>query len=225
MPFLFMLIEQDMGQRCFAALNSRVVSFASICAGVTLFLTSSIAIYFGILASKCGLSVAIGESVLIEMVKMATNPTITAFFMVAIFVAVISTADSLLCSISSNLYCDFLTTSKSSSEKQISISRWLTLATGLLSFALTFLFDSVLAVLMLSYELSVSVLFVPVILAVLTKNPSRLGASVAMGSGALCFAVLFFFDPIVPREVLTQVVAFGGYFAAERFEQRALAVN
>lgn len=225
MPLLFMLIEQDMGQRCFAAINSRVVSIASICAGLTLFLTSSIAIYFGIMASKSGLSVSQGESVLIEMVKIATNPTVTAFFMVAIFVAVISTADSLLCSIGSNLYCDFLTAKVSSSEKQIAISRWLTLATGLLSFALTFLFDSVLSVLMLSYELSVSLLFVPVIIAVLAQNPSRLGASVAMGSGAVSFALFFFFDPIVPREILVQLFAFGGYVVGALLDQRIKVEN
>ncbi len=107
MPLLFMLIEQDMGQRCFAAKRPRTVSYASCIAGILLLVACLCPIYFGVLAGKSGLSIPEGSSVLITAVKTFTTPTFSTLLILSILMAIISTADSLLCSITSNLSVDF----------------------------------------------------------------------------------------------------------------------
>lgn len=206
MPFLFMLIEQDMGQRCFAAKSPRTVSFAAFAAGVLLILASVVAVYLGVEARRLGIEVSASSSILIEAVKVLTNPTVATFFMAAVLMTVISTADSLLCSISSNLSCDFL---PSTGMQQ---ARWITLITGLSALGIAIFFDNVVSMLMLSYELSVCVLFVPIAAAILSKTPSRLGAYSALFIGSLGFVAFRIVEPPLPREILTIGLATVGYF-------------
>src|SRR5262249_40206907 len=52
MPLLFMVIEQDMGQRCFAAESPKTVSKATLWAAAGTFILSLIPIYFGIAAKN-----------------------------------------------------------------------------------------------------------------------------------------------------------------------------
>ncbi len=218
MPLLFMFIEQDMGQRCFAAKKPKVISVSAISAGILLLVSASIAIYFGVLAKKLGIQALGNASILIESVKALTNPVVTTLFMAAIFMAVISTADSLLCSIGSNLSYDFLVSKKISAKKQVWISKMLTLITGLCSLGLVYLFDNVVTMLMLAYELSVCILFVPIIAALLSKNPSRLGASLSMASGAIGFGVFRFISVPIPKEVLTISLSFIGYMIGRKID-------
>jgi SSS family solute:Na+ symporter len=210
MPMLFMLIEQDMGQRCFAAKTPGIVGPSAITAGILLFVSSAIAIAFGVFARSLDIEGLENSSVLIEAVKALTNPTISLFFMGAILMAVASTADSIISSISSNLTCDFFP------SKNMNLSRILTLTTGLSALAVGYLFDNVVTVLMLSYELSVTVLFVPVIAAVLCKQPSVQGAYLAMAGGAIGF-VLFRTMPIpIPKELLSLALSYSGYLIGKR---------
>ncbi|NGX27867.1 MAG: Sodium/glucose cotransporter [Candidatus Anoxychlamydiales bacterium] len=224
MPLLFMLIEQDMGQRCFAAKKPKVISASAIVAGILLLASSSIAIYFGVLAKKLGIQALGNASILIESVKALTNPLVATLFMGAIFMAVISTADSILCSIGSNLSYDFLVSKKISEKNQVRISRMLTLITGLGSLGLVYIFDNVVTMLMLAYELSVCILFVPIIAALLSKNPSRLGAYLSMASGAIGFGVFRFISVPIPKEVLTISLSFIGYMIGRQIDsQKAYA--
>jgi SSS family solute:Na+ symporter len=183
MPLLFMLIEQDMGQRCFAARRPGIVSLSSCLAAGILFLTCLCPIYFGTRAGELGISIPEGSSALIASVKALTNPIVSTFMIVAILMAIISTADSLLNSISSNLSCDF---SIFRSEK-IKLTRLLTCGVGLSTLGLSFLFDNVVSVLMFSYELSVSILFVPILMGVLWKRPKKFSAIIAIFFGGLGF--------------------------------------
>ena len=217
MPLLFMLIEQDMGQRCFAAKNSRAISFSALMAGVILLFCSVIAIYFGVLARGMGITVEGNSSILIESMKALTNPVVCTVFMVAIFMAIISTADSLLCSISSNLSYDFLDSSNITEDQRIRYSKLLTLITGLASLGMAFLFDNVVTMLMISYELSVCTLFVPIIAALLSNRPSRSGSYLSMGLGALGFILFRQFDLIIPKEIMAVSLSLLGYFIGDRF--------
>ncbi len=212
MPLLFMLIEQDMGQRCFAAKNPRVISASAIAAGITLLLCSIIAVYFGILAKNLGIEAEEGKSILIQSIQALTNPVVSTFFIAAIFIAVISTADSLLCSISSNLSCDFLSAWNMSNDRRLNISRLLTLITGLGALGAAFMYDNVVMILMISYELSVCILFVPIAAAVLMKNPSKRGASAAMVLGALGFVLFRVAPPPFPKEIAAIGLSLLGYF-------------
>lgn len=221
MPLLFMLIEQDMGQRCFAAISTRVVSRSAIVAGITLFVCSSIAIYFGVLAKDLGLELSGGPNVLIEAITALTNPLVSTLFMVAIFMAVISTADSLLCSISSNLSYDFLKLGNITDKKRVKLSQLLTLITGLSALGLTFLFTNVITLLMISYELSVCVLFVPIAAAVISSTPSKRGAFYSMILGGLGFILFRVVELPLPKEVLTITLALCGYVVGSKLQKEA----
>ena len=65
--------------------------------------------------------------------------------------------------------------------------------------------------LMLSYELSVSVLFVPVLMAMVQSTPSRQGAMGAMIAGAVGFVLFRIWTLPLPKEVSTLLLAFVGY--------------
>ncbi|MEC7839862.1 MAG: sodium:solute symporter family protein [Chlamydiota bacterium] len=225
MPLLFMLIEQDMGQRCFAAKNPRIISFAAITAGIALMLGSSIAIYFGILAKNYGVQVPANSSLLIESVKTLTNPTVSTIFTVGIMMAVISTADSLLCSISSNLSCDFLENNKILASQNVNISKGVTLLTGLLALALSFYFDRVVSMLIVSYELSVCVLFVPIFAAVIIERPSWIAAYISMAIGAIGFALFHVIDCPFPKEVVTLIGSAIGFIVGIKIHRNIMYLN
>ena len=211
MPFCFMLIEQDMGQRCFAAKSAKVVAPAAIVAGLLLMLSSGTAIMFGVLAKEKGVAIAPGTTVLVAAIEALTSPTVATFLMATILMAIVSTADSLLCSISSHLACDLMGAKNLSVAKRLTLSRGLTFGTGLSALALVYYFDSVVTMLMLSYELSVSVLFVPVLMAMVQSTPSRQGAMGAMIAGAVGFVLFRIWTLPLPKEVSTLLLAFVGY--------------
>ncbi|MEM7361920.1 MAG: sodium:solute symporter family protein [Bacteroidota bacterium] len=211
MPFCFMLIEQDMGQRCFAAKSAKVVAPATMMAGLLLMLGSGTAIMFGVLAKEKGLAIEPDTTVLVAAIEAFTNPTVATFFMAVILMAIVSTADSLLCSISSHLSCDLIRSNNIPPQQKLIVSRIMTFVTGISALALVYYFDSVVTMLMLSYELSVSVLFVPVLMAIILSSPSRQGAMGAMIAGAIGFGLFRVWSLPLPREVLTLLLSLLGY--------------
>jgi SSS family solute:Na+ symporter len=166
MPLLFMVIEQDMGQRCFAGASPEIVSKASFLAGVCAMVICIVPVFFGSLANVTGLEVPQGSSVLMTMIAKTTNPWITALVGCAILAAIISTATSLINAISSNLSSDF----KLSFLQNLDPMRVVKGITSLISIGaifFAFYFDNIVDLLIQSYELSVSCLFVPVVMTLL----------------------------------------------------------
>src|SRR5262249_17962758 len=78
MPLLFMVIEQDMGQKFFAAKSGRVAALASAGAALCIFCVCAIPIYFGIYSRSIGLEVQEGASVLMTAVMHQTTPVLSA---------------------------------------------------------------------------------------------------------------------------------------------------
>lgn len=212
LPLLFMLIEQDMGQWCFAAKNPKTVSMASLIAAVVLMAVALIPIFFGVMAAKSGLEVKQGSSVLITSVEALTNPTVATFVICAVLMAIISTANSLLCSVSSNISCDFPKLGRS-----VMTSRTITFLVGIVSLALAFAFDNVVAVLMFSYELATCVLFAAVTMAVWTKNPHKNSAIWSMSVGALCFITMKIWTFPIPKEIVSLSASLGAFILSEWF--------
>ncbi|MCH9609188.1 MAG: hypothetical protein S4CHLAM45_04100 [Chlamydiales bacterium] len=204
MPFFFTLIEQEMGQRCFASKSPWVFSLSACIGSFVLFIASLFPIYLGILASKIGLIIPEGASVLITSVEQLTNSTISTLLICAILVAVISTADSLLCSISSNLAYDFTADTIS-----VRFCRLLTFVVGASALLFSFLFSNVLAVLIFSQVLIVSVLFVPVIMALFLTNLSKKAAIASMSLGGV--TLLFSYNHPLPF-LLPLLFSMGGFF-------------
>jgi len=131
--------------------------------------------------------------------------------------AVISTADSLLCAISSNFSCDFIAKTSLTEKRQMNIARFFTLITGLSSLGIAFFFKNVISLLMIAYELSVCILFVPICAAALQRKPSKIGAYLAMMSGLGGFFLFRFMETPLPKELMTVVVAFSSYQSGRIF--------
>lgn len=211
MPFMFVLIAQDMGQRCFAGKSPKVVSLSAAAAGVLLVICSLLPIYIALLGQQIGVIINGDESVLLKTIERVTNPTMMSLFACAIFMAIISTADSLLCAISSNLSLDFNWPLRKQNDRTLTIAKSVTLFVGLIAMAFAYSAADIIPLMVFAYELSVSTLFVPIIMAVIFTSPSRIAAYSAMTVGFICFISFKFIDPLLPREVLTILFSFMGF--------------
>jgi len=213
MPFLFMLIEQDMGQRCFAAKSPKTVTRASLTAALVLLVASIFPIYFAIAARRFNLPVTAGSSILITAVEALTNPVVTTLFVFAILMAIISTADSILCSISSNLVCDF----PWMKERSIGFAKGLTALVGGLALSLAFFFHEVVAMLIFSYELSVTLLFTPILMALIKKRVRKEAAICSIAVGAIALFGLKL-APVLPfpKEFITISLTLAAFTLTEK---------
>lgn len=213
MPLLFMIIEQDMGQRCFAAITPKTVSKATLYAAFVTFSISMISVFFGILAKEKGIEVAKGASVLITVINQVTTPFLAALASCAILAAIISTADSLINAISSNLSQDFdLSFIKGNRIRNLQI---ITSVIALSGIIFSFYFTNVINILIQSYELSISCLFIPILFALFKKQGNTLSATLAITLGAIGF-VLFKMIPMeLPKEIFSLMLSAIGFGCGE----------
>ena len=210
MPLLFMLIEQDMGQRCFSGANAKVISRASFLAGICTMIICTIPIFFGSLAKSQGYPIPKGESVLINAISQTTTPLLTAFAGCAILAATISTATSLINAISSNISNDF--TLSFLKSKPVSSAKAITCFISILAIYASFYFVGIVDVLMQSYELSVSCLFVPTLFALFTKkNLPSFVAWLAILFGACSFFLFRIYPISYPKEIIHVLFSLLGY--------------
>ncbi|MGB7979014.1 MAG: sodium:solute symporter family protein [Chlamydiales bacterium] len=222
MPLLFMIIEQDMGQRCFAGESPRTVSKASFWAGILAMLICIIPVYFGVLAKSLGLIIPPGASVLMVAVSTLTNPWITAIVGCAVLAAVISTATSLISAISSNLSSDFFSKQKSLRSMQI-----LTAALSAAAIICAFFFNNVVEMLIQSYELSLSCLLIPILTALFKKQGHFISGILSMVFGIAGFCLFKFVSPPTPSEIGSILLSLAGYSIGEwiAFTQRDKVKN
>lgn len=211
MPCLFMLIEQDMAQRCFSARSPDVIKKAALGSAILIFMVSLIPIVFGLVGRIRGIPVPMESSVLLSIVQATTSPFISAAVACAILMAIISTAVSLIHSISSNLTQDF-EFSWSKGPLQVWYSKGLTLGIGLTALGISYFFNSIVDVLIQSYELSVVCLFVPVLMALFQKRGNPASATFAIAFGAGAFLICRFISLPFPREVIEIVASAAGYW-------------
>lgn len=218
MPMLFMLIEQDVGQRCFAARSPKSIFWAMLLGSIILLIASCLPVYFGILARDYNLPIVTGQSILMSSVEAFTSPSITALFACAILMAIVSTANSLLNAISSNLCLDF-----SAKRNNLLFARGITLLLGGLSLLATFLFNNIGEMLVFSYELSICALFVPITMALIVKEPRKLSALLAIACGAGGFLLLRFLPLPFPKEVACLALSYSGFFLGKQLSKPKLA--
>lgn len=214
MPLFFMIIEQDMGQRCFAGTSPQVVSKASFLAGMGTLLICIIPVFFGCLANAIGLEIPQGSSVLMLTIAKITNPWITALIGCAILAAIISTATSLINAISSNISSDFQL-SLFQKMHTVGMARLITCIISITAIFFAFYFDNIVDLLMQSYELSVSCLFIPLLIALFKKQGSFLSALMAILFGLIGF-FLFRIHPIgFPKEIASILLSLSGFSCGE----------
>jgi len=214
MPLLFMVIEQDMGQRCFAGASPRIVSRASLFAGIGTMIVCVVPVFFGSLANAMGLEIPPGSSVLITTIAHTTNPWITALVGCAVLAAIISTATSLINAISSNIVGDFKLPTRLRAGN-LGIVRGITCIISIAAIFFAFYFDNVVDLLIQSYELSVSCLFISVFFALFRKQGHFLAAFSSILFGALGFILFRFYPTPLSKELLSIFLSLSGYVLGE----------
>jgi SSS family solute:Na+ symporter len=212
MPLLFMAIEQDMGQRCFAAKSGKTVSLAAASAAILLLTICLIPIFFGIIGKTSELTVENGGSILMAVATKTTNPIFAALIGSAIIAAIISTADSLINAISSNVIQDFNLGFKG---QQVLASRLITVIIAVAGFVVSSYFNNIVDILILSYELSISCLFVSVFAAMIRRKGTMLSAALSMALGGLGFILFRAYPIILPKEIASLILSSVGFVVGE----------
>lgn len=213
MPLLFMVIEQDMGQRCFAADTPRTVSLSTLWAGILTIFVGLIPVFFGVLAKNLGIQALSGSSILMTVIEQTTSPAVTALVGCAVLAAIISTADSLINAISSNLSQDFtLSFLKKESVRSSQLISAVIAVGGVFG---SFYFSNVVDMLIQSYELSVSCLFVSIFIALYKTDCNKLSAIISIAFGATGFVLFKFISLGIPKELCTLILSFAGYSIGE----------
>lgn len=218
MPALFSLVEQDLAQRFFASRSQRIAVLAALCAGLFLIVFGFIPVYFGMQAKLLGVPVIGLQSPFIAILELLTNDVTFALAVCGVIAAITSTADSLLCAISSNIAQDFdLSFFKA---KPLTISKAVTLATGIAAIVASYCINAhILDIAIGSYELSVSCLLVPIVCSFYLKKPRHMAAFGAAGAGLAGF-ILFKLYPITfPHILITLALSGLGYAIGARWQK------
>lgn len=212
LPLLFMVIEQGMGQRCFAADCSKTVSKATIGAAIGSLIIGVIPVFLGIFGKGLGIIPPKGASILMMTIMQTTTPLITAFVGCAVLAAIISTADSLINAISSNLSQDF---EGIFNNKNVRVSQGLSILIALGGIFFSFFFDNIVDMLILSYEFSLSCLFIPIFIGLFKKEGNMLSAALAIACGAAAFTIFKIVPIPFPKEVMSILISLLGFGVGE----------
>ena len=186
MPMLFVIIGQDMSQRCFAATNPKIVSRATMSAGFLLLFLSLIPVILGLMAQQTLSQNDHNQSILMTYMLMVGTPTFNAFFALAILMAILSTMDSLVCSISSNINYDLFFFLKGP-EDRVWLARAITLAVGMSAMILSIHLDGIIELMILAYKFSIYTLFVPILLTAFYTGAKKWHVCMLMLVGAILF--------------------------------------
>lgn len=216
MPLLSMFIEQDMAQRCFAGASPRTVSLASLLAGVVMMAVCFVPVFFGYLANRMDLEIPPGGSVLITTIAQTTNSWITAFAGCAVLAAIISSSTSLINAIGSNLAND-LNLSSFQEGPSVRAVQAMTCVISIASLFFAFYFDNIVDVLIQSYDLSVSCLIVPLLMALYRKQGHFLAAMLSMLFGVMGFFLFRIYPMDFPKEIGSILLSLLGYGLGEIF--------
>ncbi|MFT6765933.1 MAG: SSS family solute:Na+ symporter [Alteromonas naphthalenivorans] len=190
MPIFFSIIEQDLAQRFFAAKTERTAALSAFFASILLLLFSFVPFYLGMQARLSGALIPSGVNPLLPILKTLTSPFVFVLALCALLSAITSTTDSLLCAVSA-IITTMITRFNKSIKPSVSISRGVTLICGLLTLGASYLVPpNIIDILIGSYELSVSCLFVPLFFCFITKDLRREAALSSALFGAIGF--LFF---------------------------------
>ena len=183
-PFLYVFIEQDMAQRFFSAKNSKTAYISAFIAGLLLLGFSFLPLIFGIAARSIE-NIPVGSSEMIFFFISTSNSFITSIAALAVLCAIISTGDSLLCAISSNLTLDF---KKNSLSDNLLKTRIITILLGFFGIVIAKYFDNIIETMLLSYEIMVCTLFFPIVFSYFNFKKSTAFAYIS-----ICLGIIGFF--------------------------------
>lgn len=210
-PACYSLIEQDIAQTLFAAKTPKVAVTGTFLAGLFMILFSCIPVYFGMKAQTLGLMVPEGANPLMFLFDTTYSPIIVALVVYGVFAAIISTADALLCAISSHLVQDF--NLAKNSKHALGISKTVMGLVGVGTLFVGRYFTNIIDVIVGSYDIPVTTLFVPLMICYFTDKLSKTGAylSIIFGlTGFIVFKVLKIY-PVFSPEAVSLLLSACGY--------------
>ncbi len=211
MPILFSLIEQDLAQRFFAARTKAIATFSALITAAFMILFALVPIYFGMQAKLMGISILAGKSPLMAVIEILTNEFVVILALCAIIAAITSTADSLLCAISSNVAQDF-NFNWLGKHNALYRSQVITLIVGLIALGASYIVpQNIIDILIESYAISVSCLFVPLVWAYFSKRVSKQAAIVSVACGFIGFVLMPFWQTDMPKALVPLALSFIGY--------------
>lgn len=213
-PCFFTIIGQDMAQRCFAAKSPTMIKWAMVIAAILLLCSAILPVYLGALSRVLGIDVNGNESILIRAIMALTNPNVVSIFCCAILMAILSTADSLLCAISSNVVLDFF---PSSNKKGFVKMKYITFIIGIAAMGGSYIFDDVINTMMIAYNISICCLFVPIMMSMIMKKPHYVSAyiSIIVGGGGFLFVTNYCSS--IYNEVISLSLSLLGFVAYDLY--------
>ncbi|MBT4856432.1 sodium:solute symporter family protein [bacterium] len=198
-PALFSLIEQDLAQRFFSARTKSIAASSAIISSVFMILFAVIPIYFGMQAKLLKLTIPAGSNPLIPSLQYYAGNFFFALLICGLIAAITSTADSLLCAVSSNVAQDFKL-SFMGNKQSILRSQWITLVVGVSMLLLSYFINAgIIDILISSYSISISTLFVPLVICYFKSDVKKSAAWASVITGGLS-QIFFWFYPIFLAE-------------------------
>jgi len=219
MPALFSLIEQDLAQHFFAAKTARIARTAALFACLMLLAFACIPTYFGIKAYLLGITGAGSDFPLFNFIGMLTNEFVVLLVACGLIAAITSTADTLLCAVSSNVALDF-ELSWTGIKNSLTRSKVVTLCIGFGAFAASHVVpQQIIRILVESYALSVCGLLIPLLAVYWGKPAGTRTAALSVVAGLVSFGICTWFLPSPARELLPLALSLVVYLAGMAFEQ------
>lgn len=218
MPALFALIEQDLAQCFFAARSQRVAMASALSAGLFIILFGLIPVYFGMQAQLIGIAIPEDVSPFIVVLELITSDFMFVLVTCGIIAAITSTADTLMCAVSSNIAQDFDFSFVPINNK-LRLSQAITFFVGVSAVIASYtVSQNIIDIAIASYELSVSCLLIPLLYALFGGKRSKNAALGAAVLGLMGFIGLRFvpLPAWAPHEIVTILLSWLGYQIGER---------
>lgn len=199
-PALYSLIEQDLAQIFFASKDPKYSKLAAFFASIFLIFFALIPLYFGIKANILKIDIKDSYNPLISLLNKDYNSIIIMTVGYGVLAAIISTANGVLCAISSCIFKDFNLYFKNNSIN-IFISKSIMLITGITGLLAAFYLNNIVKVLVESYSITVSSILISVLAVYIYANKKnnykiklpKLAAYLSFFSGLFSFIFFLIF--------------------------------
>lgn len=213
MPMLYSVLAQDLGQRFFAARTPLIAGLSALLAGALVLAFASMPVLFGILARMLDIY-NVEDSIVLQLFSLRIEKFFYYLLICAMIAAISSTADALLCAIGSNWVEDFVLANYRDQVDQyvaLMVSRISVFFIGISSLIIAFYIEDLLFLLMVSYELSISCLLVPILFSLLLSKPRYESALLSVLMGLFGFFIVRHLGLFEPKEFVGLLCSFAGY--------------
>lgn len=198
-PALYSLIEQDLAQVFFASKNGKLAKVSALFASVFLLFFALVPLYFGIKSRMLGFDIGITSNALITLFDRQYDSLVVVLVTYGVLAAIISTANGVLCAISSNIVKDF-DLPKLSSSNQLILSKVVMFLVGIIGIILAFNFSDIIQVLIDSYSVPISSILISLLALYFYADPtqknkirfSKTAAYLSFFGGLITFLTLLF---------------------------------